>query len=64
MEGGGALGCATNGGKAFPVGRGCLSPHTPHDNPTLRWAARPSARPSGLALEGCGLAVPLDARRV
>eukprot|EP00962_Isochrysis_galbana_P034667 scaffold11776_cov107-Isochrysis_galbana.AAC.2 len=30
----------------------------------LRWAARPSARPSGLALEGCGLAVPLDARRV
>eukprot|EP00962_Isochrysis_galbana_P007292 scaffold1969_cov130-Isochrysis_galbana.AAC.6 len=30
----------------------------------LRWAARPSARPSGLALEGCGLAVPLDARWV
>eukprot|EP00962_Isochrysis_galbana_P027295 scaffold8571_cov118-Isochrysis_galbana.AAC.3 len=26
----------------------------------LKWAARPSAL--GLALEGCGLAVPLDAR--
>eukprot|EP00962_Isochrysis_galbana_P021613 scaffold6380_cov121-Isochrysis_galbana.AAC.1 len=38
--------------------------YLPAKGGNLRWAARPSARPSGLALEGCGLAAPLDARRV